>query len=100
MVDISREGKFELLALTVTKVKGNRKISWWVCVCVWLVVSVWRYKRVKERRKVWEFNWLMSGSTVVGFGCVCFRILLVKFKFTGFKMLVVELYDLCERDDE
>ena len=55
---------------------------------------------MKERRKVWEFNWLMSGSTVVGFGCVCFRILLVKFKFTGFKMLVVELYDLCERDDE
>ena len=34
MVDISREGKFELLALTVTKVKGNRKISWCVCVCV------------------------------------------------------------------
>ena len=28
MVDAFRKGKFELLALTVTKLKGNGKVSW------------------------------------------------------------------------
>ena len=28
MVDVFREGKFELLALTETKLKGNGELSW------------------------------------------------------------------------
>ena len=47
-IDVFREGKFEMLALTETKLKGNGKISW--CGVNGIIGM---FKRWKELGKVW-----------------------------------------------
>ena len=45
-MNVFREGKFELLALTETKLKGNRKISW--CGVNGFIDSVQEMERARE----------------------------------------------------
>ena len=65
-MDIFRNGKFELFALTETKLKGNGKVlQCWVMV---IIASVQKMERAREvvavlLNDVWH-------SAVIHFGCV------------------------------
>ena len=45
-MDVFREGKVELLALTEMKLKGNREVSW--CVVNGIIAGVQEMERAKE----------------------------------------------------
>ena len=45
-MDVFREGKFELLALTETKLKGNEDVPW--CGVNFIITGVHRMERAKE----------------------------------------------------
>ena len=71
MVDVFREGKFEWLALTETKLKGKGEVSW--CGVNGIIAGVQEMERAREGvvillNDVWH-------SAVVDFGCVSSRIL-------------------------
>ena len=71
MVDTFKERKFELLALTETKLKGNGEVSW--CGVNGIMAGVQEIERAKEGvaillNDVWH-------SAVVDFGCASSRIL-------------------------
>ena len=99
MVDIFREGKFELLALMGTKLKGNEEVSW--CGVKGISASVQEMERVMEGVAILLNNvWHSAG---IDFGCVSFRILCIKFKFSRVEVCVVVWYvpnegDVEERD--
>ena len=70
-VDIFKEGKFELFALTETKLKGNGEVS--QCGANGIITGVQEMERARDRvaillNDVWQ-------SAVVDFGCVSSRIL-------------------------
>ena len=46
MVDVFRNGKFQLHALTKTKLKGNRKVPW--CGINGIIASVQEIERARE----------------------------------------------------
>ena len=82
-MDVFREGKFELLALTEKKLKGNGEVSW--CGVNGIIADVQELERVKEGvgillNDVWH-------SAVIDFGCISARILWVKFKFSRVKLV-------------
>ena len=87
VVDIFREKKVELLALTEKELKGNGEVSW----CgVGIITGVQEMERAREgvaslSNDVWH-------STVVELRCVSFRILWIKFKFLKVKVCVVVGY--------
>ena len=71
VIDIFREGKFELLALTETKLKGNGELSW--CGVYDIIAGVQEMEKAREGvaillNDVWH-------SAVIDFGCVSSRIL-------------------------
>ena len=71
MVDVFREGKFELLALMEMKLEGNGKVSW--CRLNGIIAGVQEMERAREvvatmLNDVWH-------SAVIDFGCVSSRIL-------------------------
>ena len=69
IVNVSRKGKFELLALTKTKLKGNGELLW--CEVNGIIVSVQEIERAREGVVV-----LMNDewhSAVIDFGCVSSR---------------------------
>ena len=70
-VDVFRKGKFELLALTVTKLKGNREVSWFGVNGI--IAGVQEMERAREGVAI-LFNNIWHGA-VIGFGCVSYRIL-------------------------
>ena len=79
VVGVFREGKFELLALTKTKLKRNGKVSW--CGVNGIIAGVQEMERAKEGvsillTDVWH-------SEVIDFGYVSSRILWIKFKSKG-----------------
>ena len=82
VVNVFREGKFELLPLTEMKLKGNGELSW--CGVNGIIAGVQEMKRVREGvaillNDVWH-------SAVVYFGCVISRILWIKFTFSRIKV--------------
>ena len=48
VVDVFKNGKFELFGLTETKLRGNRDVSW----CRVMALALPMFKRLKGRRKV------------------------------------------------
>ena len=69
-MDVFREGKFELLALTETKLKGNREVSW--CGVNGIIAGVQEMERAWEGvvillKDVWH-------SALADFGCVSSKI--------------------------
>ena len=67
VMDVFRERKFELLALTETKLKGNGEVSW--CEVNDIIASVQEMERVAILlNDMWHI-------AVVAFGYVSFRIL-------------------------
>ena len=71
MVDVFREGKFDLPALTDTKLRGNIEVSW--CGVNSIIDDVQEMERASGGvsiilNDVWH-------SAVVDFGCPRFRIL-------------------------
>ena len=84
-MDVFRKGKFELLALTETKLKGNGEVSW--CGVNGIIAGIQEMERAREGvaillNDVWN-------SAVIDFGCVSSRILWIKVKFTTVKFCVV-----------
>ena len=75
MVDVFKEGKFELLLLTDTKLKGKGGVSW--SGVNGIIPGVQEMERAREGvaillNDVWH-------SAVVKFGCVSSRVLWIKF---------------------
>ena len=95
-MDVFRKGKFDLLAVTETKMEGNGENEWCGVKCV--CVGVERNERGIER-----FAILMSDlwqRAMVDFVCVIARILKVKFKFEQVKVCVVATYGPSEGNVE
>ena len=87
-MDVFREEKFELLALSETKLKGNGEVSWRRVNGI--IAGVRKMERAREGmaiilNDVWH-------SAVVDFGCVISRILWIKSKFYRVKVCVVVGY--------
>ena len=81
-MDIFREGKFELLNLTETKLKGNGEIS--LCGVNGIIAGVQEMEIIREGvaillNDVWH-------NAVVDFGCVSSITLWIKFKFSRVKV--------------
>ena len=74
-MDVFREGKIELLALTETKLKGNRGVSW--CGVNGIIAGVKEIERAREG---------------VGIECLSSRILWIKFRFSRVKVCMVVGY--------
>ena len=66
VVDVLREGKFELLALTKTKLKGNGEVSW--CGVNGILTGVQETERDKEGVAILLNN--LFHSAVIDFRCV------------------------------
>ena len=86
-MDVSREGKFELLSLTETKLKGNGEVSWRGVNGI--IAGVQEMKRAREEagillNDVWQ-------RAVIDFGCVSSRVFCIKFKFSRVKVCVKEM---------
>ena len=82
-MDVFREGKFELLALTEMKLKGNGEVSW--CGVNGIIAGVQEMERTREGvaillNDVWH-------SAVVDYGCVSSRILWIKLNFSRVKVV-------------
>ena len=76
-MDVFREGKFEMLAKTETKLKGNGEVSW--CGVNGIIGGVQAMERAWEGVDI-LFNDAWH-SEVIDFGCVSSRIPWIKFKF-------------------
>ena len=88
-MDVFRKGKFELLALTETKLKVNREVSW--CGVNGIIAVVQEIGRAREGVVIQLNNvWY---SVVIDFGFVSSRILWIKFKFSRVKVCVVVGYN-------
>ncbi|MCQ7056741.1 hypothetical protein, partial [Clostridioides difficile] len=95
-MDVFRKGKFDLLALTETKLKGNGEVSW--CGVNGIIAGVEEMERAREGvaillSDVWH-------SAVIDYGCVSSRILWIKFRFSRVKVCVVVGYGPSEGDVE
>ena len=95
-MDIFKKGKFELLALTETKLKGKGEVSWSGVNVIF--AGVHEVERAREGvaillNDVWH-------SAVVKSGYVSSRILWTKFKFSRVKVCVVAGYGNNEVDGE
>ena len=88
MVDIYKE-KFELLALTETKLKGNGEVSW--CGVNDIIAGVQEMGGHPVER---------CGAQGSDRRCVSFRILWIKFKFSRLMVCAVVGYDPNEGDGE
>ena len=94
-VDVFREGKFELLALTETKLKGKGEVSW---SGVNGIIS-----GAHEMERAWEGVAVLLNvwhSAVIKSGYVSSRILWIKFKFSRVKVCGVVGYGPNEGDGE
>src|SRR5678816_3426857 len=88
VMDVFGKGKFDLLALTETKMEGKGEIKWCGVKCV--RAGVEENERGREGVAI-----LMSDlwyKAMVDFVCVSPRILMVKFKFEKVKVCVVVTY--------
>ena len=95
VVDIFKKGKFNLLTLTETKLKGEG-VSW--VEVNGIILGVQEIKRAREGVAV-----LLSDvwhNAVVKHGCVSPRIFWIKFKFSRIKVCVVVAYGPNEAEGE
>ena len=84
-MDVFRNGKFELIALSETKLKGNEELPW--CGVNGITAGVQEMERAMKcmallLNDVWH-------SAEIDFGCVSSRVLCIKFKFSRVKVCVV-----------
>src|SRR5678815_1041459 len=96
VMDVFRKGKFDLLTVTETKMKGNGENEWCSVKCV--CAGVERNERGREGVAI-----LMSDlwyRAMEDFVCVSPRILMVKFKFEKVKVCVVVTYGPSEGNVE
>ena len=96
VVNTFKKGKFELLALTETKLKRKGEVSW--CGVNGIIAGVQAMERAREGvaillNDVWQ-------SAVVDFWYISSRILCIKFKFSRVKVCVVVGYNPNEGDVE
>ena len=96
MADTFKKGKFELLTLTKTKLKGKGEVSWSGVNVIFSGVQ--EMERAREGvtvllNDVWH-------SAVVKYGCVSSRFLWIKFKFSRVKVCVVVWYGPNKGDGE
>ena len=77
VVDIFREGKFELLTFTEMKLKGNGEVSW--CGVYGIIASVQEMERASEGMAI-KLNNMRHSAAVADFGHVNSRILWIKFQ--------------------
>ena len=84
-MDVFREGKFELLALTEMKLKGDGEVSWYGVNGI--IAGFLEMERPREGVAILLSD--VGHSAVVDFGCVSFRILWIKFEFSRVKICVV-----------
>ena len=95
-MDVFREGKFELLALTEIKLKGNGEVS--LCGVNGIMADYRRGEKTWEGVAILLKNvWY---SAMVDFGCVSSRILWIKCKFSKVKVCVVVGHGPNEGDGE
>ena len=83
MVDILKKGKFDLLALTEAKLKGEGEVSWGKANG--LISGVHEVERTRERVTVMFSDVLHSAE--VKHGYLSRRILWIKFKFSWVKFV-------------
>ena len=95
-MDIFKKGKFELLVLTETKLKGREEVSWSGVNVIF--TGVHEIERVRERVTVLLND--VSHSAVAKSGYVSSRILWIKLKFSRVKVCVVVGYGPTEGDGE
>ena len=88
VMDVFRRGRFDLLALTETKLKGNGEDEWCGVKCVYAGVE----KNERAREGVAVLMSELWHKSLVNFVCVSSRILMVKFKFARVKVCVVVAY--------
>ena len=88
VVNVFREGKFELLALMETKLKGNEELS--LRGINGIIVGVQEMEKTTEGVGIWLKN--VWHNTVTDFGCVSYRVLWIKFRFSRVKVSMVEEY--------
>ena len=82
VVDVLRKGKFELLALTETKLKGNGEVS--LCLVNSIIAGFQEIEKAREDIVVlMNDEWY---SALIGFGCVSSWLLWVKFNFSRVKV--------------
>ena len=94
MVDVFRLGKFELLGLIEIKLKGNREVLWYGVDVI--ITGVQEIEKARESAAVLLNNvWHIA---VIDLGCVSFRILWVKYKFSRVKVCVVMVYVSTKED--
>ena len=95
-MDIFKKAKFELFALTKTKLKGKGEVSW--SGVNGIISGVQEMEKAREGVAVLlDDVWHSAG---VKCGCVSFRILWIKFTFSRVKVCVVVGYGLNEGDGE
>jgi exonuclease III len=88
VMNVFRKGKFDLLALTETKMKGKGEDVWCGVKCVYAGVN----ENVRAREGVAILLSDVWHRSMVGFECVSSRILMIKFKFERVKVCVVVTY--------
>ena len=88
VVDVFREGKFELLALTETKLKGNGEVS--LRGVNSITTGVQEIERAREGVVILLND--VGHCAVIEFGYVRSRILWIKLKFSRVKVCVVVGY--------
>ena len=96
VVDIFKKGKFELFALTETKLKGKGEVSWSGVNVIF--TSVYEMERAREGVAVLLSD--VRHSAVVKSWYVSSRIPWIKFKFSRVKVCVVVGYSPTEGDSE
>ena len=82
VVDIFKKGKFDLLALTKTKLKEEREVSW--CKVNGIISGVQEIERNREGVAILLSDVWHSG--VAKSGNISLRILWIKFKFSRVKV--------------
>ena len=99
MVNVFRKGRFEFLALTLSKLKGNGEVSWFGVNGT--TTDIQEMERAREGVAI-QLNDVWHNA-VIDFGCVSSKILWVKFKFSRvFKVCLVVGYSLngdCKKRD-
>ena len=90
VVNVFKEGRFDMLALNETKLRGKGEFEWGGVKGVRSGVDAGRAKEgvAMMMNDVWF-------EAVVGYGCVSSRMLWVKFKFARVKLCVVAVYGPC-----
>ena len=84
-MDVFKEGKFELVASTETKLRGKGEVPW--CGVSGIITGVQKMERAREGLAILLND--MWHSAVIDFGCISSRIIWIKFKFSKVNLYLV-----------